>query len=147
MVYEALSAIADKRFEFTTENRATCISTTKGKSYFIMYDLSTMSIMSNDNMAYYMGETSYPMIALLLVKKVLTYDEKILAHLKSIPWKTINRRNKGDYMKSVLEVLAQLQEKGVDVKHIDDEAEKIYGQVLKLEIGILGKKMMPASGA
>jgi len=85
------------------------------------------------------------LIALLLAKKVLTYDENILGHLKNVPWKTINRRNKGDYMKSVSNVLAQLQEKGVDVKHIDEEAEKIHSQVLKLGIGILGKRIMPPS--
>jgi hypothetical protein len=139
-VYEALSAIADGRFVLSNETTAQCSSSSKNKFYTIEFDETTNSIISNDNMAYYVGEVSYPMVAMLLEKGVIKYNKDILVHLKNIKWKEINKKNKNDYMKSVREVLESLSLKGVDTNHIDTEANAIYSQLSKIELNRLSHK-------
>lgn len=139
-VYEALSAIADARFVLSTETTAQCASSSKNKFYTIEFDVTTNSIISNDNMAYYVGEVSYPMVAMLLEKGVIKYNREILEPLKNIKWKDINKKNKNDYMKSVREVLESLSQKGVDTNFIDTQANEIYEQLIKIELNRLNPK-------
>ncbi len=143
IIYEALSAIADNRFELIDECNAKCTSTSKGKFYSIQYDKSLNAIMSNDNMAYYRGEVSYPMVAMLLVIGAFEYDKTILEALKEIPWKDINQRNKNDYMRSVEEVLRDLETKGIDVEKIKTETQRIFVWVMGLKLKYLGDKVVP----
>lgn len=143
IVYEALSAIADGRFELTDETTGKCTSTSKGKFYTITYDGDSKEIMSNDNMAYFRGEVSYPMVAMLLVKGECSYDKSILEHLKNIAWKAINQKNKNDYMKSVDQVLKDLEEQKVDVNLIKNEVKKIFEFILAIELSYLGNKTFP----
>jgi hypothetical protein len=145
IIYEALSAIADKRFEIISDTQARCTSTSKGKFYEVEYKQETKEIMSNDNMAYYRGEVSYPMVAMILAKKEIEYDESILKYFVNIPWKDINQKNKNDYMKSVNEFLDRLKEKDVDVISIQKEVEKIFGYISELELNYLGNKKQPPS--
>ena len=74
-IYEALTAIADGRIELISTNKARCFSSSKGKFYEVEFDPQTNGIMSNDNTAYYTDSVSYPMIALLMLKGKITYDQ------------------------------------------------------------------------
>jgi hypothetical protein len=143
IVYEALSAIADGRFELLDEHNAKCTSTSAGKFYSIQYDPLTDSIMSNDNMAYFRDEVSYPMVAMLLAKGEIEFDREILVHLKGIKWKDINQKNKNDYMKSVRQVLADLESKGIDIDLIQSEVRKIFEFVNTRPLNKLGDKKFP----
>lgn len=143
IIYEALSAIADNRFEHIDEKSSKCTSTSRGKFYTVVFDRASMSMMSNDNMAFYNDELSYPMVAMLLTREVLHYDTSIVEHLKGIKWKDLNQANKNDYMKSVMEVLKALKEKGIDIERIDNEASRIFEEVKKLKLSCLGTKASP----
>jgi hypothetical protein len=143
IIYEALSAIADGRFEMIDENNAKCTSTSKGKFYSVKYDAASNSIMSNDNMAYYRDELSYPMVAILLSKGEVKYNESILGNLTDIKWKDINQRNKNDYMKSVSEVLANLKRNGVNIDLIENEVAKIFEFLNTKVLSKLGNKISP----
>lgn len=144
IVYEALSAIADGRIISSDDKKsAKCTSPSKGKFYTITYEPETKSIMSNDNMAYYVNEVSYPMVALLLLREDIKYDETILEDLKSIYWKDINQRFKNNYMKSVEYVLSNLKTKGKDTEKIVKEVKNIFAQVLDFKLNILGEKQIP----
>jgi hypothetical protein len=143
IIYEALSAIADNRFEIVSNTNAKCTSTSKGKFYEIEYNQEAKEIMSNDNMAYYRGEISYPMVAMFLLKKEIPYDENILIHFANIPWKDINQKNKNDYMKSVAEFLKRLETNGIDVTYIKDEVGRIFAYISNLELSYLGNKTRP----
>ncbi len=143
VIYEALSAIADGRVELVGENKAKCTSTSKGKFYEIEVELESNSIMSNDNMAFYVEEFSYPMIALLILKDVYRYDKDILPHFKDIKWKDINQKNKNNYMKSVGEVLENLKVNGVDTENIKIEIDRIYKEILDSTWYHLGEKKVP----
>jgi hypothetical protein len=143
IIYEALSAIADKRFEMIGDSKARCTSTSKGKFYEI--ELIGNAIMSNDNMAYYRGEISYPMVAMFLEKDMYPFDREILNHLIGIRWKDINQKNKNDYMKSVGEVLAKLSNQGVDTEHIKSEVSKIFVELIDTTFTYLGERKTPSN--
>lgn len=143
IVYEALSAIADGRFELLDEQNAKCASTSREKFYSITYDAVAGKIMSNDNMAYYRDEVSYPMVAMLLMKGEFGYDQSILEPLKGIKWKDINKKNKNDYMKSVREALENLAGEGADVGKICNEVAKIFAFINAKELKLLGSKKHP----
>lgn len=145
-VYEALTAIADKRIELVEENKAHCYSSSKGKYYEIEYNPETKEIMSNDNTAYFTGAVSYPMIALLMLKQELKYDQELLEILKNIVWKDVMTKFKNDYSKGIEFVLVDLKSKGIDVDFVRNEVGKIYDEVCKLELGYLGKKKFPPKG-
>lgn len=145
VVYEALSAIADARLELIDENNAKCTSTSKGKFYTIKYDPATESIMSDDNMAYYRDEVSYPMIALLIARGDISFNHEILQHLKDIKWKDINQKNKNDYMKSVREVLVGLKTQGVNIQLIETEVARIFEFISSKNLQKLATKVLPPS--
>lgn len=142
-IYEALTAIADSRIELDGENKAKCFSSSKGKFYEVEYDSKITSIMSNDNTAYYTDSVSYPMIALLMLKGKITYNEKLLGMLKGIYWKDINQKFKNEYDKAIEFVLADLQTKGVDINFIQSEVDKIYKIACNLSLNYLGEKRKP----
>ncbi len=145
IIYEALSAIADKRFTLTSDTTARCMSTSKGKFYEIKIDKSKNAIMSNDNMAYYVGEISYPMVAMMFTKNILHYDKNILPHLKDIQWKKINQKNKNNYMLSVKQVLEELESRGVETSIITKEIKRIFKELKKTTWIHLGDKRVPPS--
>lgn len=143
IIYEALSAIADNRVKLVDDNTAHIYSSSRNKYYIVMYNQDTKEIMSNDNMAFYVKEVSYPMVVMILIKKEVEYDKSILIHLKNIHWKDINKKNKNNYMKSVNEVLEILKEKGVDIEIIKNEVNNIFKNILSLKLKHLGKKLSP----
>jgi hypothetical protein len=143
-IYEALSAIADKRIEFMGENEAHCTSTSRGKYYTITYDPSANSIMSNDNTAYYTSKLSYPMIALLMLKGVIKYDQSLLAPLQNIPWKDINQKFHDDYDQAIDHYFANLFPKNLDIQDFKQKIETIYNFTCSLKLNYLGKKTLPS---
>lgn len=142
-VYEALTAIADKRIELTGENSAVCTSSSRGKAYELTYDPVSNSMMSNDNTAFWTGAISYPMVAFLMLKGKIAYDSKLLQIFKDIRWKDIIQQNKKSYDKAVEVVLADLAARGEDMNFVHREIAKVYAQVERLELGILGPKRYP----
>jgi hypothetical protein len=144
-IYEAITAIADGRIE-VDGNHAKCYSSSKGKFYEIDYDPETQSIMSNDNTAFFTGHMSYPMVAMLMLKSVVTYDPKMEEMLKGIVWKDIVTKYKHDYDKAVESVLEDLNQKGEDAAWLKSEAEKIHEKVCSMEFKLLGKRRFPPKG-
>ena len=144
-VYEALSAIADERVKVVDQSTAHVYSTSGNKYYIVKFNLQENAIMSNDNMAYYVGEISYPMVAIFLINNLYSYDTNILEHFKNIKWKDINQKNKNDFMKSVEQVLENLKDNGVDIEYIQKEVDRIYEVILDTNFVHLGNKMRPPS--
>jgi hypothetical protein len=142
-VYEALTAIADNLIELVAENTARCYSSSRGKFYEINYDPTTDSIMSNDNSAFYTDSLSYPMIALLMLKGRIAYDQSLLPVLANIAWKDINQKFKNDYDKAVDYVLNDLATSGVDIENLQTKVAEIHQQVCQLQLKPLGEKVKP----
>ena len=144
IVYEALTALADNRIEIT-EKSAKCFSSSGNKFYTINFDLEKNAFMSDDNMAYYRDEVSYPILAVLLVNEVIKYDQSILNYLKNIPWKNINQKNKNNYMKSVKEVLENIKQDGGPIKIIEIEVKKIFEKLNEINLVVMGEKIIPSN--
>lgn len=144
-IYEAFTTIADGRIEVDS-NHAKCFSSSRGKHYEIDYDPETNSIMSNDNTAFFIGAVSYPMIAMLMMKGKLDYDDELLRQFKGIVWKDIVVKAKHDYDKAIEVVLEDLAAKGEDIAEIRSKVKKIHVAACDMDLKLLGKKRFPPKG-
>ncbi|MBP9669824.1 hypothetical protein KBD75_00280 [Candidatus Woesebacteria bacterium] len=142
-IYEALSAIADKRIEVISVEEARCTSTSRGKYYTITYDPQSNSVMSNDNTAYYTDKLSYPIIAFLMLKDIIKYDVSLLAPLKDIPWKDINQKFHDDYDLGLDYYFQNLFPKNQSISTFKQKIESIYIFTSNLTLQHLGKKKLP----
>lgn len=140
IVYEAFTAVADARVEKSGEGKYKCFSSSGNKFYSLTLEKEgeSFSFMSDDNMAYYRKEFSYPILAVLILEKIIPVDTQVLNHFKNIFWKEINTKNKNDYMKSVREVLEGLAEKDIDVIKIENQVSEIFTKISSTNFGILG---------
>ncbi|MEM2822255.1 MAG: hypothetical protein QXE64_01540 [Candidatus Pacearchaeota archaeon] len=138
-VLEAAGAIADKRIKIKEKNKLTvagCISSLGDKVYEVVYDKSKNAIKSNDNGSLFKGYLGYPSIALLMLEKVLGFDEKLSNALKGIPWKVLNEKFK-NYFKTELVVKQILRKKGIDEKSLDKFIEKVLAEIKAKKFKVL----------
>lgn len=142
-VYEALTAIADNRFELISNTELKLYSSSRGKYYTVTYDPTTQQIMSNDNTAYYTHSVSYPMLTLLMLRGDLPYDPTLLKPLSNIIWKDIMTKHKNDYDAGIAEVLSSLNNKGVGIESLQSKISVIYELSCKLHLSPLGKRIPP----
>jgi len=142
-VYEALTAIADKRYELVSDTELKLFSSSRGKFYTVTYDPSTDQIMSNDNTAYYTHSISYPMITLLMLRGDLAYDSDLLGPLSNIVWKDIMTKHKNDYDAGIVEVLADLKIRGIDTESLQAKINSIYTSACSLTLSPLGPRKLP----
>jgi hypothetical protein len=101
--------------------------------------------MSNDNMAYFRKEISYPMLTVMLQENIIKINLEKLGVLKGVKWKDINQKNKNDYMKSVEEVLNVVKNCGADVEEIKKSVAEVWKELGIIKVGILGKFKKPSS--
>jgi len=144
-VHEALGCIADKRI-IVKDNEAEVFSSSRGKSYSVKYDPKKNAIMANDNGSYWVGYLGYPSIAFLMLKGVVGYNPTYAEALKGIPWKDVNQKFKNDFGKTEKYVNDLVKTKGVSVEELDKEIDRIYEQVKKLDLEMLGEKTKPPEG-
>ena len=116
-VLEALGSIADGRIN-VQDNEAEVTSSTGERTYKVIVR-DDGRVYSTDNGTIYRGYVGYPIIALLMIKGKLPYDERIANALSGIPWKRLNET----YRKYVIVeqiVLKKAEEKGVPRQVIMD---------------------------
>jgi hypothetical protein len=133
-VYEALSAVADGRVEIRDKNEAGVVSSSGTKTYTVRWSDDGTGITSNDNASHWQGYLGYPILAVLMVRGTLKYDQETARLLSGIPWKEINKRFRNDYAAAVDYVLSSLKEKGADAEKIRREAASIWKQVHGLSL-------------
>lgn len=142
-VYEALTAIADKRYDLVSNTELKLYSSSRGKYYTVTYDPKTNQIMSNDNTAYYTQSISYPMLTLLMLIGKISYDPTLLTPLKNIIWKDIMTKHKNDYDAGINEIHSLLESKGNNLNDFKTKIELIYQEACKLKLSPLGKRKLP----
>ncbi len=116
-VLEALGSIADGRIN-VQDDEAEVTSSTGERTYKVIVR-DDGRVYSTDNGTIYRGYIGYPIIALLMIKGKLPYDERIAKALSGIPWKRLNET----YRKYVIVeqiVLKKAEEKGVPRQVIMD---------------------------
>lgn len=142
-IYEALGTLADERME-VVGNTAKSYSSSRNKFYTITYDPDANAIMSNDNSSFYKGELGYPSIAFLMKFGVLSFDQDCANLLKGIAWKDINQKFKNDFEKALDFILSSKTEK--ERTRLKEFTERVYEEIKKLKIGMLGQKTTPPEG-
>ncbi|MCE4614678.1 MAG: hypothetical protein F7B60_04025 [Desulfurococcales archaeon] len=136
-VFEALGSIADGRVEIVDENESRIIakikSSTGEKTYTVIVDLGSKKAYSNDNGTIHRGYIGYPIIAVLMAKGILPFEEKYAEALKGIPWKTLNETYK---KYSIVEeiVFKQARSNGVYRRHLEAFARRVLGELGRLEL-------------
>jgi len=132
-VLEALGSIADRRIIVLDEKRAKVISSEKDREYFVYLDLEKNVAFSNDNGTKLKGYIGYPIIAFLMIKRVLPFDEKIANALSQIPWKKLNEKYK-NY--SIVEKIVKdiSKKRGIEINLLEKFIEEVMKKISKLSL-------------
>jgi hypothetical protein len=143
-VYEALGAIGDGRVRIVDSRRALVTSSDGVKTYEVEVSEDGREISSNDNASYWQGYLGYPAIAVLLARGFYRPPANVTDALAGIPWKTLNRKFKNDYAKTLAEVDKELEQSGHDPDAVRSEAEAVLSFVRRLG-PVRGKRSRPAA--
>jgi len=141
-VYEALGAIGDGRVRIVDSRRALVTSSDGAKTYEVEITDDGREISSNDNASYWQGYLGYPAIAVLLARGFYRPPANVTDALAGIPWKTLNRKFKNDYAKTLAEVDKELEQSGHDPDAVRSEAEAVLSFLRKLG-PVRGKRSRP----
>ncbi len=90
-VLEALGAVADGRVE-VDGHKGKVTSSMKTKRYTVIQEEKRNAIFSNDNASRWQGYMGYPIIAFLMKKGDVRYDEKVAEAMKGFRWKELNKK-------------------------------------------------------
>ena len=142
-IYEALSAVADKRVTVREGNIADVISSGGEKTYRVEWSDDMTHITSNDNASYWQGYTGYPILAVLMTLGKLKFSKDIARHLAGIHWKEINKKFKRDYDKAANFVLTELESKGISREIIESEVDRVMSQLESLGLSRLPHRKRP----
>ena len=145
-VYEALSTVADQRVTITGPTTAQVLSSSRDKTYDVVWSEDMREITSNDNASYWQGYIGYPIIAVLLKLGKLSFSTHIAELLAGVPWKVVNDQFKRDYDKAINHVLDQVEAKGGKRTEIRQEAERIYEQLGALGLQHAQQRRQPPKG-
>lgn len=145
-IYEALSAVADKRVSIVAAHQAQVTSSAGDKKYLVEWSADATQIASNDNASYWQGYAGYPIIAVLLALGRLAAAENVVRHFAGIHWKALNKEYKNNYDSAVAAVLASLSDKGVDTAEIQRTVDDIYTDLRDLSLEKLDKRRPPPAG-
>lgn len=140
-IYEALGSVADNRI-VTSNDTAKVYSSSGNKFYDVTYDNEKNSIMTNDNGSYWKGYLGYPAIAYLLKIGILEYKSEFGELLKGIAWKDINQKFKNDFDKVLEIILSSISKR----EELESYVFSLDGEIKKLNLSILGKKILPPEG-
>jgi len=145
-IYEALTAVADQRVVVTGPGTARVVSSSRDKTYDVEWSEDWRAATANDNASHWQGYIGYPIIAVLLLLERLSWNGRIAALLAGIPWKAVNDRFKMDYDKAIDHVLGQVEADGGSRAEIEQEVERIYGQLASLGLQRAQPRRRPPRG-
>ncbi len=132
-VLEAAGSLADGRVEILDDKRARVVSSLGDKTYTVIVDAEKRLVYSDDNGTKYRGYVGYPIIAVLMKKGMLPYNERVANALKGIKWKTLNEKYKKYWLvEKIVKNIAQ--RKGVPSEEIDRYVETVLSQLKQLEL-------------
>ncbi len=131
-VLEAAASLADGRVKVLNDKEALVKSSDGSREYHVYLDVERREACSTDNGTVYRRYIGYPIIALLMIKGVLPYDEKVGNALKGINWRELNERYK-KYSIVEEEVKKIALSRGVSPSYIDKFKESVYS-LIKLKV-------------
>lgn len=132
-VLEALGAIGDNRIKVVSDTKAEVTSSEGDKVYKVYFYSDKMAANSTDNGTRFRKYVGYPIIAFLMVKGVLSFNDEYANALKGIDWKKINDKFK-DYSKTIEYVYNIASERGVNPTKLDSFADKVLKEIKDLKL-------------
>ncbi|EKE28206.1 MAG: hypothetical protein ACD_3C00086G0050 [uncultured bacterium (gcode 4)] len=144
-IYEALGSLWDNRIELVSDKESKCYSSSRWKFYTINFDWEN-KIYANDNWTYWKNYLWYPSIAHLLMIWKLDYDKKYEEALKDIKWKDINQDFKNDFDKTAEYIHWLLIERWYDLEEFLQEVDRVFAQIVSLDLELLLPKVKPPEG-
>jgi hypothetical protein len=132
-ILEALGCIADGRVTILNENHAIVRSSEGTRSYKVYIDLNNNIVYSDDNGTKIKGYMGYPIIALLMIKGVVPFNEEIAKALSKIPWRELNEKYKNYYIVEKIVKNIALK-RGVDIDKIDRFIEMVINALRGLSL-------------
>lgn len=110
-IYEAWSAIASGRLMLLAppendEGEAEIVSSNGKKRYKLRWDGDIYE--STDSATWWQGYPGYPVIALLMKRLILPYDQEIAVIFANVDWYAINRKARNNYALALKWVYEQL---------------------------------------
>jgi hypothetical protein len=117
-VLEAAGAVAGNRVRVLSDQQAEVKASEGDRVYNVFLDLDRMLADSDDNGTTYRNYVGYPILAFMMVKGVLPYDEEVGRALKDVKWRTINElfKNYGLVERYIKEELRRI---GVAPERVD----------------------------
>lgn len=129
-----------------TADGAHVYSSSRNKYYDVSYDPESHVVSSNDNLSYFVGYLGYPPIAYLMELGVIKYDSTIATSLSDFPWKDVNQKNKNNFEKTNDIAIEKAEARGVQREAVEAEVERIYQQIVDLDLVKPGKRVRPPKG-
>ncbi|MEM2823047.1 MAG: hypothetical protein QXF69_03035 [Thermofilaceae archaeon] len=132
-VLEALGSIADGRVGLVSGKEAVVGSSMGDREYRVYVDPERGEAYSNDNGTKFRGYIGYPIIAVLMLRGVLPYDERIAKAFAGLPWKELNERYKRYAVVEEI-VKREASKKGVRREEVDHFIESVLRELAKLRL-------------
>ncbi|MCS6788164.1 MAG: hypothetical protein NZ733_02595, partial [Aigarchaeota archaeon] len=88
---------------------------------------------SDDNGTVFRNYVGYPIIAYLMVRGVLPYDERIAEPLKDVRWRTLNERLKS-YRLVEREIAGLLKSRGVEWSEVSAFTDEVMRRLGGLQL-------------
>lgn len=142
-IYEAIGTVADGRIQ-GDKLEAKVFSSSGNKFYTVTYEPESNSIMCNDNASYWKGYLGYPSIAFLMKNGVLSYSTECGKILKGVKWKDINQKFKNNFEKALEFILSEKTES--ERQKLKEFVAIVDVEIKKLNLNLLGKKVLPPDG-
>ncbi len=132
-VLEALGSIADGRVKLIDADRASVESSMGERAYTVYVNTEKGVAFSDDNGTKFRGYVGYPIIAVLMLKGVLPFDERLAKALAGIPWKELNERYKRYAIVEEL-VKREAEKRGVLPKELDSFVKQVIDRLSQIQL-------------
>ncbi|MEM0021311.1 MAG: hypothetical protein QW039_02515 [Fervidicoccaceae archaeon] len=130
---EALSAVAEGRIKQLSDKEATVVSSDEQREYKVYLDLDRGIASSTDNGTKFRGYIGYPILALMMLKGALPYNEDLASKLIGVKWRALNERYKSYRIVEKI-VMDEYKKKGGDLDRLENLVKEVMEKLKNIEL-------------
>lgn len=123
-VLEAVGAVAGGRVRVLGELEAEVRASEGDRTYRVFLDVSGGVADSDDNGTRYRNYIGYPILAFMMVKGVLPYDEELGRALKDVRWRSVNELFR-NYRLVERYIKEELRRSGISYERVDGYVARV----------------------
>jgi hypothetical protein len=125
--------VADGSIKPKSDKEATVISSDEQREYSVFLDLERGIATSTDNGTKFRGYIGYPIIAFLMLKGALPYDEEMASKLEGIKWRYLNEKYKSYRIVEKI-VIEEFVKRGGDREKLEALVKQVMEKLEKMEL-------------